>query len=157
EPFIKLLLLTGQRRGEVADMRWSEIDGDVWTLPPSRTKNKQKHQVPLSSQAMTIIENVNRVAGDFVLTTTGESGLGGFSKAKARIDDLMKPAKPWVLHDLRRTCAAGMQRLGFPVEVIERALNHKSGRFAGIVQVYQVDKLHDQTRAALQAWSDHVT
>jgi integrase len=71
--------------------------------------------------------------------------------AKAGLEE-----KSWRLHDLRRTAAAGMQRLGVRVEVIERALNHRSGSFAGIVGTYQVDPLESEVRAALQAWGDYV-
>jgi integrase len=93
-PFVKLLLLTGQRRSEVAGMRWAEIDKDKgeWKLPQERTKNASAHTVPLSRQAWAIIKAVEPIAGsnDFVLTTTGNSGLGGFSRAKTRLDQTQR-------------------------------------------------------------------
>ena len=68
----------------------------------------------------------------------------------------MQPARPWVLHDVRRTAASGMQRLGTPVEVIEQVLNHRSGTFRGIVGVYQRHDYIDERRTALQRWADFV-
>ena len=68
----------------------------------------------------------------------------------------MQPARPWVLHDVRRTAASGMQRLGTPVEVIEQVLNHRSGTFRGIVGVYQRHDYIDERRIALQRWADFI-
>src|SRR6266446_5035937 len=138
--YVKLLVLTGQRRTEVAGMRWSEIDEAecLWTLPAERSKNKLAHAIPLSSQAWDIIGAMPRIAGsDFVFAGARNSYLQSFTRTKAALDAKMRPAKPWVFHDLRRSAATGMQRLGVPIPVIERALNHKSGAFRGIVSVYQ--------------------
>jgi integrase len=158
-PLVKLLALTGQRRDEVAQMRWDEIDIDnrLWTLPPARVKNNQPHEVPLSAAARAVLE-VPRVAGSpFVLTNGGASAASGYSKGKRRLDALL-PADmpPWRLHDLRRTCASGMARLGINLPVIEKVLNHASGSFAGIVGVYQRHSFADEKRAALEAWGRHV-
>jgi integrase len=156
--FVRLLLLCGQRLQEVSGMRRSEIDGDGnWSIPGTRTKNKKAHLVPLSRQALAIVMAAPRVGdSDLVWTTTGAGPINGFSKFKARLDESLKFAEPWVFHDLRRSCASGMQGLGCPVGVIERALNHVSGSFKGIAGVYQRNPLTDETRAALQAWADHV-
>jgi integrase len=149
-PLIQLLVLTGQRRGEVAGMRWDEIAGDVWTLPKERTKNGKLHTVPLSRQALAIIERAPRIC-DFVLSVNGETPIKGFSKPKRRIG-----VANWHLHDLRRTAASGMARLGVNLPVIERALNHVSGSFAGIVGVYQRHEFAEEKRAALQQWANYV-
>jgi integrase len=157
-PAVKLLLLTGQRLGEVVGMRRSEITGDLWSLGSNRTKNKRPHDVPLSRQALAIIEDMPAIAGeeDFVFTSSRTGRLGSFGHLKASIDAHMKPEQPWVLHDLRRTCASGMARLGVRLPVIEKCLNHVSGSFRGIVGVYQRHDFAAEKRDALQRWADHV-
>jgi integrase len=157
--FVRLLLLTGQRRSEVAGMRWSELDLEKcsWTLSAARTKNKRAHAVPLSSQAAAIIRGVKRIAGsDHVFTTTGLSGLGGFSRAKERLDYRMKAANPWTFHDLRRTCATGMADIGIPPHIVEAVLNHASGHKAGVAGIYNRAAYAVEKADALQRWADHV-
>jgi integrase len=160
-PLVKLLALTGQRRDEIARMRWEEVDIEnrLLTLPAARTKNDQPHQVFLSEAALAVLNSIPRVEGSpFVLTTNGgASPASGYSKNKRRLDALL-PADmpPWRLHDLRRTCASGMARLGINLPVIEKCLNHASGSFAGIVGVYQRHSFADEKRAALEAWGRHV-
>jgi integrase len=149
-----LLILTGQRRGEVAGMRWDEIAGDIWTLPKERTKNGKAHSVPVSRQAAAIVAASPHI-GDFVFSINAASPVVGFVNPKRRIDTLAGFAD-WRLHDLRRTAASGMARLGVNLPVIERILNHVSGSFAGIVGVYQRHEFADEKRAALQLWADHV-
>jgi integrase len=155
-PAVKLMLLTGQRCGEVVGMKRSEISGDVWTLPPERTKNKQRHEVPLSAQALAIIDAIPAIDEDFVFTSSETRRLGNMSRAKAALDAQMKPKTPWVLHDLRRTAASGMAALGIRLPVIEKCLNHKSGSFRGIVGVYQRHEYAAEKRDALQRWANHV-
>ena len=157
----RVLLLTGQRRDEVANLRWSELDLDtgLWTLPRERAKNDQVHTVPLSAPVLAILRGLPRV-GDFVFSTNGRTPVAGFSKAKDRIDRVMAgtgPALPhWVLHDLRRTAASGMARLGITLPAIEKVLNHTSGSFGGIVGVYQRHSFADEKRHALDAFAAFV-
>src|SRR6266446_257347 len=155
-PAVKLLLLTGQRPCEVVGMTRNEISGDAWTLLPARTKNKRRHDVPLSTQALAIIDAMPVIDEDFVFTSSETPRLGSMSRTKAALDAQMQPKERWQLRDLRRTCASGMQRLGVRVEVIERALNHVSGVYRGVAGVYQVDPLADDVRSALQRWANHV-
>jgi len=155
-PAVKLLLLTGQRCGEVVGMKRSELSGDVWTLPPARTKNKQRHEVPLSAQALAIIDEMKVIDEDFVFTISKTQRLGNMSRAKAALDAQMKPKEPWVLHDLRRTVASGMAALTIELPVIEKVLNHKSGTFRGIVGVYQKHAYAKEKRDALERWANHV-
>ena len=161
-PLVHLLILTGQRRDEVAEMQWSEVDldGKTWTLPRSRVKNDQAHAVPLSDQALRVLATLPRISTEDgpIFTTTGESSVSGFSRAKRRIDKEIADVKlaPWVIHDLRRTLASGMARLGINLPVIEKVLNHTSGSFAGVVGVYQRHSFADEKRHALQAWGAHV-
>jgi integrase len=164
EPFaalLKLLLLTGQRRGELAGMRWTELDGDVWTIPANRVKNKKVHVVPLPKAAVDLIASIRPIGATLVFTTTGESPVSGWSRVKARLDvrmaELAKATvPPFTIHDLRRTVATGLQRLGVKLEVTEALLNHISGARAGIVGVYQRHQYAEEKRAALEAWSAHV-
>src|SRR5262249_17859216 len=151
---IKLLLLTGQRRGEVAGMMWHEIYGDVWQLPKEKTKNRRAHNVSLSRQALTVIEQQPK-AGEHVFTN-GSKPIANFSRVKQEIDAIMKPERPWVVHDLRRTCASGMQRLGVRAEVIERALNHVSGVYRSVAGIYQRDPLAEEVSDALSRWGREV-
>ena len=164
-PLLKLLLLTGQRRSEVAEMTWAELTDDTWSLPASRTKNGRPHIVPLSRQARDLIAGVHRVAGaGYVFTTNGSTPVSGWSKTKKRLDAKMLEAAraedakavipPFTIHDLRRTAAAGLQRLGVPLPVTERVLNHVSGSFGGIVGVYQRHEYAEERRDALERWAD---
>jgi integrase len=158
-PLLKLLLLTGARRGECCNMRWSEIDADrrLWLLPGGRTKNGRAHAIPLSEQVWRILQGLPRfLDSDFVITVDGRQPFIGFARAKRRIDAKAKLGTDWRLHDLRRTCASGLQRLGVSVEVIERSLNHVSGTFRGVAGVYARHDYADEIRIALQRWGDHV-
>jgi integrase len=157
---LRLLALTGARRNEVTELVWSEIDKSrgVWTLPPARAKNHREHVITLSSQAMAIIESMPRFAGcPFIFSADGRAPVVGWTKAKKRISAKAGIVeKSWRLHDLRRTCASGMQKLGVSVPVIEKCLNHVSGTFRGIVGTYQQHGYADEIAIALQKWGDHV-
>lgn len=163
-PIFQILILTGQRRGEVAGMRWSEIhlepaDRATWSLPGSRTKNGHPHDVPLSAPARAILVEVNRFAGcPLALSLGRRTAPSGFGKAKARLDQLLaaegEPMEAWTVHDLRRTVATGLQRQGVRLEVTEAVLNHVSGSRGGIVGVYQRHTWTEEKRGALEAWAD---
>jgi integrase len=143
-PVFKLLLLTAQRRDEVAGMCWSELDieGKVWHLPGSRTKNRKAHDVHLSDQAIEIIESLPRIEPlsgrpDFVFTTTRCAPVSGFASAKAQVSKRMGVADAdWRLHDLRRTYTTGMARLGIAEHVADKVLNHTSGTISGVKRIY---------------------
>lgn len=152
---LKLAILTGQRRSEVGGMEWGEIDGKTWTLPKERTKNGRRHEVPLSRQALAIIGRLPRISDRYVFSLNATTPFNGFSKAKARFDREVN-VPDWTIHDLRRTAASGMARLGVSLVVIEKVLNHVSGSLAGIVGIYQRHEFADEKRAALQKWATHV-
>jgi integrase len=159
-PLVQLLALTGQRRDEVGRMQWSEIDIEkrLWALPAGRVKNNQLHQVPLSDAALDVLKGAPQIAGSpFVFTTNGIAPSSAYSKNKRRLDALLPSDLPaWRLHDLRRTAASGMARLGINLPVIEKVLNHASGSFAGIVGVYQRHSFADEKRQALERWGAFV-
>ena len=186
---IRLLILTGQRRGEVAGMTWGEISDDLttWNLPGERTKNGAPHVVPLSGPARDLLRGLlpkhegdsrhaieaQRAKGALVLPGILGTPFAGWSKAKAALDKAVVDARanaaagstngtnptliaPWSIHDLRRTVATGLQRLGVRLEVTEAVLNHISGSRGGIAGIYQCHDWADEKRAALEAWAAHV-
>jgi integrase len=154
-PAFQLMALTGQRRGEVAGMQWPQISlkEAVWTIPAIIAKNGRAHHVPLSTTVLDVIHHLPRFVGsDLVFTTTGTSPISGFGRAKDRLDFLMQ-AGEWRLHDLRRTAASGMARLGAAPHVIEKVLNHVSGEISGVAAVYNRHGYQDEKRQALESWA----
>jgi len=135
----KLLILTGQRRGEVTQMRWSQIDFDAktWLIPAELSKNGREHLLPLSASVIEILGSLPRLHDELLFPAKGNSGavISGFSRAKIRIDK-SSGVTGWILHDLRRTTATYLGKLETPPHVIERILNHISGSFAGVAGVY---------------------
>lgn len=178
--FVRFLILTGQRREEVSQMQWAEIDQRqaTWTIPSHRAKNGLAHDVPLSDAAVKILENISaRAKGakagtwpkrGFVFTSTGNKGVTGYSVAKRDLDKKVTDAEetgeaqthhamaPWRFHDLRRTLATGMQRLDVRFEVTEAILNHRSGLTNGIAAVYQRHNWASEKRVALNRWAAHL-
>lgn len=159
---VKLLLLTGQRRDEVGDMRWSEIDlgSAIWTLPSPRTKNGKSHEVPLSLQSLVILQGRTRIVGRDHVFGNGQNGFSGWSKAKASLDgrlaELPNPPAPWRIHDLRRTAATKMASLGVAPHIVEAVLNHISGSRAGVAGIYNRATYREEKRAALDTWARHL-
>ena len=157
-PLFRLLLLTGCRLREVADMRHDEVrDDGTWLIPSSRTKNRRPHIVPLPPLARDLLTSVPRIEGcSFVFSTTGTSPVSGWSKIKARLDTLMGATEPWRLHDLRRTGVTGMSELGIAPHVVELVVNHISGHRAGVAGIYNRSELLPERKAALERWAAQV-
>ena len=154
--FTKLLLLTGQRRGEVGGMRWNEVNGDAWTIPGERVKNGRVHTVPLSLQAVRLIERQDRI-GEGVWSENREGRFGAtLARDKRKLDELMKPDAPWVFHDLRRTCVTHLSEMGFDRDLVELIVNHVSGSRGGVAGTYNRSERMADRRAALQRWADHI-
>lgn len=165
----QVLLLTGQRLNEAAQMTEDELQGNVWHLDKTRTKNKRAHDVPLSKAAIAVLESKGRIKtrSGYVFTTNGLTPLQGFHKGRNSLAQLMLEIAEderaevveiphWTFHDLRRTAATGMARLGIPVRHTEAVLNHVSGTGGGIVAVYQKYDYDDEKRQALEAWGRFV-
>ncbi|CRI68163.1 putative Phage integrase [Thiocapsa sp. KS1] len=174
---VKILMLTGQRRNEVAGMRWSEIDMDThtWTLPPERTKNRRKHIVPLSRAVLGILgerrdeqaarrheaEHAARLAGldsppDLVFTSNWITPFSGWSRSKARLDGRAN-IEPWTLHDLRRTFVTSLNEdLSILPHVVEVAVNHAGSFRAGAAKKYNHAIYLKERRAAMDAWDAEV-
>jgi len=175
-PIVQLCLLSGQRRGEVAGMRWDELDLEKgeWLLPEARTKGKREHVVPLTGEMVEIIAALPRLERSpllFPAQGANDRPASGFSKAKLRLDALMtdelrkmseadgKPRefRPWRVHDLRRTCATAMQRLNVMPFVVSKLLNHSLGASASMVtKIYATYDYLPERRAALEAWSKYL-
>ena len=120
-------------------------------------KNDQPRTVPLSASAVAVLEALPRIGDQYVLTNNGDAPASAYSKNKARLDALLPSGMAsWRLHDLRRTAATGMAKLGIRLPVIEKVINHSSGSFAGIVGVYQRHSFLEEKRHALDAWGAYV-
>jgi integrase len=160
---LKTLLLTAQRRDEVANMAWTEIGADgIWTIPAERYKTKRSNHVPLSNAALTVIEARPRKDGcDYVFPSRTKTPFSGFGKSKAKLDkailkEMQKHAKKeaeieppanWTLHDLRRTAKTLMARAGVRPDISERVLGHV---IAGVEGTYDRHSYEDEKRDALE-------
>lgn len=158
-PIVHILMLTAQRRGEVAAMQWEDLDLDkgVWTIPADKTKNAKPHAVPRGGTARDILIQFPRTGSAYVFPARGKPGqpYSGYSKGKRELDAAAKLTH-WTLHDLRRTAATGMARLGIAPHVVERVLNHVSGTFAGVAGIYNRFRYEDEMREALTVWDHHL-
>ncbi len=164
-PLVRMLVLTGQRRNEVAGLPRAELDmiAKLWVLPRERAKNNTEHTIPLSPMVVDLIGMLPHIGeGEGLLfTTNGRTPVSGFSKAKITLDILLKadggePIPHWTFHDLRRTTATGMARLGINLPVVEKVLNHTSGSFRGVAGVYNRHSFDAERRHALDAWGAFV-
>jgi integrase len=160
-PLFQLLLLTAQRRDEVAGIEWNEVDlgNRVWLLPAEKAKNELAHEIQFGPLAISIITSLPRMGHRLIFTTDGTKPLRGWSASKAKLDRLMggDNMQPWRLHDLRRTAATGMARLGVRAEVADKVLNHSSGSvIKGVARIYNRFEYIDERREALEMWSRHV-
>jgi integrase len=152
---VEFLALTGQRREEVAQMTWDELDLNrrLWVLPSSRAKNNKPHVIHLSHEAMQVLARRERV-GPFVFSSTQYSfqRSGDYKNRLAAICGVSK----WQLHDLRRTCVSGMAALGIAPHVADKILNHQSGTISGVAAVYQRHEFLAERKEALDRWGNHV-
>lgn len=128
--FVRFLLLTGARRNEVAEMKWTEIAGGDWTLPAVRNKTGQELVRPLSRTALEIVEGLPKL-GDWVFTRTGRAPLSDLGRSKAELDSA-SGTQGWTLHDCRRSARSLMSRAGVPSDHAERCLGHVIGGVRGV-------------------------
>lgn len=137
-------------------MRRADIADGLWTLPKELVKPKRANEVPLSTLARSIIDDMDD-AGEFVFSTVakGAKAVNGFSKAKAELDRVSEVAD-WRFHDIRRTVATGMAELGVSPYVVEKVLNHSSGTFKGVLRVYNRYEYIPEKKKALQLWAEYV-
>ena len=152
---LRLLLLTGCRRSEIGDLKWSELDTEARTitLPRERTKNHQQHVVPLSDAAMSILASITHRDRDYVFGRTRAGGFSGWSKGKTDFDKVVKLKEPWTVHDLRRTVRTGLGELGIQPHIAEAVLNHIPPK---LIRTYDRNKYESEKRAALDQWATHL-
>ncbi|MER9965562.1 integrase arm-type DNA-binding domain-containing protein [Mesorhizobium sp. M0060] len=162
---VKLLILTGQRRTEVAAMRWSELNLDEgnWEISGDRTKNENATTIPLPTLAIDILRRVPKIKDSpFVFPARGnkDSHFSGYAKGKKRLDDNTaideKPLENWTLHDLRRTLATNLGERQVPPHVIEHILNHSAASMTGVAKIYNRYAYGKEKREALQLWADQI-
>jgi integrase len=153
--FVPLLLATAQRRGEVSQMKWSQLDLDAkqWVIPAELSKNGKSHVVPLHDFAIRLLAKIPQLDCDWVFTTTRRSPISGFSKALRHIQ-AQSETSGWRFHDLRRTAASGMAREGIAPHVVEKALNHVSGIISGLSAVYNRYGYNSEQRDAFVKWGE---
>ncbi len=152
-PLFRLLILTGQREREVADMRWAEVDmaQRLWTIPAARMKGGRAHEVPISEPARSLLAGLPRFnEGDCVFSTTnGRTSVNGFSKAKSRADKF-SGVEGWRIHDFRRTMRTHLSAL--PVQDMVRELVIAHAR-PGLHKVYDRHSYVDEKRECLDLWA----
>ena len=167
---IRLLILTGQRRLEIGELGWPEIDIERLQidLPAERTKNHRAHVVPLSSAALAVLERIPRREDRELVFGRRTGGFSGWSKAKAELDarignarkfeGIEQPMPAWRLHDLRRTFATCTSELGFAQpHVVEAILNHISGHLAGVAGIYNKAAYLAERRQAMEQWGQYIS
>jgi integrase len=161
---VELLILTGQRRGEIAALRWEWIDDETKTitLPSSITKNKRPHTLPYGELTAALFAATPRV-GEYLfpaahsrLKEKPATIFNGWSKSKGVLDTRCE-IQPWTLHDLRRTFATNLAALGTPIHVTEKLLNHISGTVSGVAAIYNRHAYLDEMRAAIDAWEKRLS
>ena len=152
-PFVRLLLVTGARRNEVAQMRRGDVDmgKGEWLLPATGTKSAREHLLPLPTVALDIIASLPEFTrGEYLFTTTsGRRPICGFSAIKSRLDEL-SGVSDWRLHDLRRTARSEWARIGTAETVSELLLNHGPKGIAGVYNRY---KYYDEKKAGMERWA----
>jgi integrase len=146
----KLLILTGCRRNEIAKLEPGELRADAIELPPDKVKTGEAYAVPLTPLMRSVLATCPKYNRRYVLTGTDAPVSNGNSAKNA----ISTPAlQRWTFHDLRRSFATGLQRLGVQPHIIELALNHK---LKGIAGVYQKHRYAAEVKAAFELWSAHI-
>jgi integrase len=152
---VRVLMLTACRRDEVGGMCWSEIEGDVFTLSPDRSKNRRPHEIWL--HPLVIAQLPSRTSGRDRIFGLSDAGYVGWARAKERLDRRLDGMPDWTLHDLRRTCATWLSEHDVEPHVVDAVLNHVSGSAKkGVAGVYNRAAYRIQKRAALALWAEHI-
>jgi integrase len=152
---VRALLLTGQRLREIGNARWSEVGEAALAIPAARMKNKEAHSLPLTDRMRALLDGLPRFGdGDFLFTTTtGRLPIGGFSRAKRRLDVKIAEGGDtiahWRLHDLRRSARTGMAKAGILPFIAELVIGHRQ---SGVHAVYDLHTYDAEKRAALEKW-----
>ncbi|MEN8195836.1 MAG: site-specific integrase, partial [Pseudomonadota bacterium] len=158
-PMFKLMLLTAQRRSDVAAVRLTDIilPDPQWIVPAEKGRPGREHVVPLSPLALEILASLPRLGSPYVFPARGKPDrhASGFSGAAKRTSDL-SGVTDWRTQDLRRTAAAGMAELGTPAHVIDRVLNYTPHGGGAVPITDDPGAYAREKRAALDGWSSRV-
>ena len=158
-PIVSLLVLTGMRRSEVASMRWDWIShGErTITIPADVTKNKRVHTLPYADLVEAVLETIPEI-GPHLFPSRSETGtvFNGWGKSKERFDASLENIEPYTLHDLRRTFATTHAKIGTPIHVTEKLLNHISGTISGVAAVYNRHSYMDEMRTAVTEYDTYL-
>jgi integrase len=154
---LRLLTLLGQRRDEIAQLDWKEVDlgRGVIALPAAKMKNRRPHVVHLGPTAVAILQARDHGARSLVFGT-GHGGFSGWSQSKARLDAKLVEMGPWVIHDLRRAVSTHMNEIGVTPHIVEAVLGHVSGSRGGVAGVYNLAAYEPDKRAAMLRWDQHL-
>lgn len=158
-PIVSLLALTGQRRSEIASLQWDWIDLDAhtFTFPSSLTKNKTTHVFPFGKLVGAVLQTIP-ITSPFLFPSRSEAGtvFNGWGRAKARFDKGLVDVDPYTLHDLRRSFATIHAKIGTPIHVTEKLLNHISGTISGVAAVYNRHSYLDEMRVAMIQFDEYL-
>lgn len=171
DAIVCLLILTGQRRGEIAALEWTWIDAKARqiTLPSTITKNRRVHCLPIGEMALRVLERQPRLVGNpYVFPAAKDrykdrpaTTFNGWAKPKSRFDKALAQQgcilKPWTLHDLRRTLRTNWAEMGVIREVAEKYINHVSGVHSGVNAIYDRYSFMDEMREAVSRWEERLT
>jgi len=152
---VQLLIFTGQRKGEIANLEWQDVDDDKLIIPGSRTKNKREHTVPLGNYALELLHQIEGGRIFVFGTPYDDKPFNGFGKSTKRMLDDARLAH-FTLHDLRRTFATIHAKIGTPIHVTEKLLNHVSGTISGVAAVYNRHSYMEEMRGAVGAYDDYL-
>ena len=154
---IQLLIHTGQRRSDIGQLRWSWVFDDLIVFPEGFTKNKREHQIPVTPRVRAILKKIpSEGALVFPATTNTDKPFSGWAWHKARFDEGLDDVAPFTLHDLRRTFATIHAKIGTPIHVTEKLLNHVSGSISGVAAVYNRHSYIEEMRFAVKAYDDYL-
>ena len=153
---VKLLILTGQRRSEITNLRQSWLEDDAITFPAEIIKNAREHTIPMGDMTKVLIANLpKRTDLLFPSRLNDKTPFNGFSRAKLTFDKELE-IESYTLHDLRRTFSSIMAKLGTPIHVTEKILNHTSGTISGVAAVYNRHSYQMEMREAFADYEDYL-
>ncbi len=163
-PIVTLLILSGQRRGEIASLQWEWINTDERTItfPSFFTKNKRTHTFPYGECVAAVLADLPEL-NEYVFPASRShvrhqptTVFNGWPKAKVTFDQHLEHVAPYTLHDLRRTFSSNLAALGTPIHVTEKLLNHVSGTLSGVAAIYNRYTYMDEMRDAIHAYEKHL-
>lgn len=158
-PIVSLLILTGQRRSEISSLEWTWIDQEqrIITIPASATKNKRVHTLPYGDLVEAALKDIPEV-GPYLFPSRSDKGtvFNGWGKCKARFDQRIDNVASYTLHDLRRTFATTHAKIGTPIHVTEKLLNHVSGTISGVAAIYNRHSYIGEMRTSIEAYDGYL-